>query len=303
LIVSDLPVTELSRRLAGSGIRLRTGPVIALVRSPLQGVAESIALHYSDHTLGGPEEFADFHVRVGPPPNIRRWLRPQALFDFDGTLPFKPLPGAQAFPMFEWGLNWCVSANCHQYLIVHSAVIEKAGRAVILPAPPGSGKSTLCAGLVARGWRLLSDELTLIEPESGNIVPLARPVSLKNASIDVIRRFSPQAVLGPTVHDTTKGSVTHMKPPVESVRRSAEKARPAWVILPRYEAGTAARLTPLGKARAFMQLADNAFNYSLHGRRGFEVLAGLIETCGCYEFAYGNLEEAVIVFDGLLQAG
>jgi predicted ATPase len=31
---------------------------------------------------------------------------------------------------------------------------------VILPAPPGSGKSTLCAALVTRGWRLLSDELT-----------------------------------------------------------------------------------------------------------------------------------------------
>ena len=42
---------------------------------------------------------------------------------------------------------------------------EKArdDRAVILPAPPGSGKSTLCAALVNRGWRLLSDELTLVD--------------------------------------------------------------------------------------------------------------------------------------------
>lgn len=303
MIVSDLSAIELSRRLAGSGVRLRTGPVIALVQSPLPSVGEGIALHYSDHRLAEPEEFADFHVRVGPPPNIRRWLRPQALFYFDGKLPFNPLPSEQAFPMLEWGLNWCVSANSHQYLIIHSAVIEKQGRAVILPAPPGSGKSTLCAGLVTRGWRLLSDELTLIEAESGNIVPLARPVSLKNASIDIIRRFSPQAVLGPTVHDTTKGSIAHMKPPVESVRRSAEGARPGWVILPRYEAGTAARLKTLGKARAFMQLANNAFNYSLHGRRGFEVLAGLIDNCGCYEFAYGNLEEAVTVFDDLSRTG
>ena len=52
-----------------------------------------------------------------------------------------------------------------------------------------------------------------------------------------------------------------------------------------------------------MQLANNAFNYSLHGRRGFEVLAGLIDNCGCYEFAYGNLEEAVTVFDDLSRTG
>ncbi len=98
--------------------------------------------------------------------------------------------------MLEWGLNWCVSAHCHQYLIFHAAVIEKSGRALILPAPPGSGKSTLCAGLVNRGWRLLSDELTLIDIASCGVVPLPRPVSLKNASIDVIRAYAPAAAIG-----------------------------------------------------------------------------------------------------------
>ena len=157
----------------------------------------------------------------------------------------------------------------------------------------------MCAGLVLRGWRLLSDELTLIEPETGHVVPLARPISLKNASIDVIRTFSPGAMLGPTVHDTTKGSVAHLKPPPESVKRAMEPARPAWVVLPRYEMNAPPRLLPLSKARAFMELADNAFNYSLHGRRGFEVLADLIDNCGCYEFAYGRLEDAAMVFDEL----
>jgi hypothetical protein len=201
--------------------------------------------------------------------------------------------------MLEWGLNWCVSSHCHQYLIVHAAVLERSGRALVLPAPPGSGKSTLCAGLVSRGWRLLSDELTLIEPLSGNIVALARPISLKNDSIEIIRRFAPGSVLGPTVHDTLKGSVAHLKAPADSVRRAAEPARPGWIVLPRYEPGAQASLAPLSKGRAFMQLADNAFNYSLHGRGGFEVLARMIEACTCYEFAYSDLDEAARMYDRL----
>ena len=48
-----------------------------------------------------------------------------------------------------------------------------------------------------------------------------------------------------------------------------------------------------------MQMADNAFNYSAHGRRGFECLAQFVDRCGCYEFAYGDLEEAAAVFDDL----
>ena len=295
--VTELSRPELGRRLTGPGIKLRTGPVVASIQSSLRSVHDSIALYYADHAVEEAEVFADFHVSMGQPRGIRRWLRPQVVFDFDGALPFKPLPVEQAFPMLEWGLNWCVSAHCHHYLIAHAAAVERSGRALILPEPPGSGKSTLCAALVTHGWRLLSDELTVISPQTGQVWPLARPVSLKNASIDVIKRFSPKAVLGPTIHDTTKGSVAHMKPPRDSVRRAMEPSRPAWVVLPRYETHAATRLMPLSKARAFMELADNAFNYSLHGRRGFDALVRLIDSCECYEFDYGNLEEALTTFD------
>jgi len=299
MIIADLPPTELTRTLANSGVRLRTGPFVTRICSPLPAVARGIALHYANHPTESAEHFADFHVRVDTPRTVRRWMRRQVLFHFDGDPPFTPLPLAQAFPMLEWGLNWCVSSQCHQYLTIHAAVIERAGRALVLPAPPGSGKSTLCAGLVSRGWRLLSDELTLIEPATTRIVPLPRPISLTNASIEVIRRFSEHAVIGPVVHDTTKGSVAHLMPPPDSVRLAGEMVAPGWIVLPRYEAGAPATLSPLPKARAFMRLADNAFNYNIHGRRGFDVLAKLVDTCGCFEFAYGDLEEAATVFDRL----
>jgi HprK-related kinase A len=299
LIVADLSYRELEHRLAGPGIRLRTGPVVSRIQSRLPAVVRGISLHYAEYPTDEEGSFADFHVSVGRPRNIRRWLQPQAHFYVDGNLPFAPLPLDQAFPMLEWGLNWCVSAHCHQYLIFHAAVVENSGRALILPAPPGSGKSTLCAGLVNRGWRLLSDELTLIDIGSCSVVPLPRPVSLKNASIDVIRAFAPAAAISPPVHDTTKGSVAHMRAPADSVRRGMETARPGWIVLPRYQAGVAARLTPLSKARGLMHMADNAFNYSAHGRRGFEFLARFVDQCGCYEFAYGDLDEAAAVFNGL----
>ena len=302
MIVADLPEKELARRLAGAGLRLRTGPLVTEIRSRLTKVAEGIALHYSDYPIEASEDFADFHVRLAPPGSLRRWLRPQVTFQFDGAPPFLPLPADQAFPIMEWGLNWCVSSHCHQYLVIHAAVVERSGCALLLPAPPGSGKSTLCAGLVSRGWRLLSDELALIDPLTANITPLPRPISLKNASIEVIRAFSPDAVLGPTVRDTLKGSVAHVKAPADSVRRAAEPARPRWIVLPRYQAGVPARLERLRKGRAFMQLADSSFNYNLHGRNGFEALARVIDASDCYEFAYGDLEEAVGLFDRLATA-
>jgi HprK-related kinase A len=297
MIVADLPPRELARRLADDGLRLRTGPVVSCIQSRLAKIVHGVALAYADYTIEAADSFADFHVRVAPPRSLRRWTKPQVYFQFDGVRPFLPLPADQAFAMLEWGLNWCVSSHCHQYLLVHAATVERSGCALVLPGPPGSGKSTLCAALISRGWRLLSDELTLFDPATANVVPLPRPVSLKNASIDAIRRFAPGVVLGRPVHDTAKGSVVHMKPPMDSVRLAAEVARPRWIVLPRYERGAAARLTPLSKARAFMHLADQAFNYHVHGRRGFELLAQVIAGSACFEFQYGTLEHAVTAFD------
>lgn len=299
MIVSDYPIPELQRRLATSGLGLRTGPVSILVRSSLDSVLHGIALHYRDYTIEEKVEFADFHVAINRARGFRRWFRPQANFEIDGAAPFKPLPADHAFPMLEWGLNWCVSNYCHHYLAVHAAVVERSDRALILPAPPGSGKSTLCAGLISTGWRLLSDELTLIDPGSGNIVPIPRPVSLKNESIQVIRSFNPKSVFSSAVHDTVKGTVAHMRPPTDSVRRASEVVKPAWLVFPRYVSCAPPELMQLPKGRALIRLADNSFNYNLHGRRGFEAIADLVESCDCYDFSYGDLGAATSIFNRL----
>lgn len=298
----QLPPADLRRQLAGSGVWMRTGPFSLRVQSDIPDVAEGLTQLYGQFEVRSAHEaFADFHVSVKSTPGLRRWIRPQVGFDFDGVRPFKPLPRDQAFPMLEWGLNWCVSTQAHHYLIIHAAVVEKHGRAAILPAPPGSGKSTLTAGLVLSGWRLLSDELTLIDRKTGRIQPLPRPVSLKNQSIDVIRRFDDEAFINRASHDTVKGTVAHMRPPRDSVLRQHESAQPAWVIFPKWEAGAATRLTPRSQAQTFMFLAQNAFNYSHLGADGFRVGTALIDQAACYDFRYSELAEAVAAFDALAE--
>ena len=276
--------------------------MVTEIRSPLAEVGAGIHLLYSAHGVEDDAGFADFHVRISRPGTLRRWLKRQVVFQFDSALPFHPLPGDQGFPILEWGLNWCISTHYQRYLILHCAVLEQHGLALLLHGPPGAGKSTLCAGLVSRGWRLLSDELALIDPASGDITALARPISLKNTSIGVIRDFAPGAQLSPTVHDTLKGSVAHMKPPDDSVRRVVEPARPRWIVFPRYQAGAPATLEHIGKGHAFMRLADGTFNYDVHGRRGFELLGQVVQASDCYEFGYGSLEEASRLFAALAAA-
>lgn len=297
--VGALSLAELYRRLRTDGVYLRAGPFVCHIFSPLGDVAEALRFGYHDYPQLDRTAFADFHVQIVPYGGLRRWVFPQAIFTMDTWRPIKPFPRALAAAWMEWGLNWCVAAHAHQYLMIHAAVVERGGRAVILPAGSGAGKSTLCAGLVLSGWRLLSDELALVRPEDGLLVPLPRPVSLKNESIGVIEQFSAQAKIGRRWGGTSKGTVAHMRPPVESVHRADEPARPAWIVFPSYDPTGPTRSRRCSKGSAFMELASRSVNYRVLGARGFDVVTRLIDRCDCYEFRYAQLGEAVARFDTL----
>lgn len=304
MLLRELSITDITRRLEGRGLHLRTGPFTLEIRSHLPAISRGLCLLYGDFPISDGETsgYTDFHVRFDRPRFVRRFVNPQVWFYFDGKTPFKPLPVEQALPMFEWCLNWCVANHAHQYLIIHAAVIERGGRAVVLPAPPGSGKSTLTAALIHHGWRLLSDELCLVQrggDDAGRLIPLPRPVSLKNESIAIVRGLYPQSTMGPACSDTVKGTVAHLKPPTESVLRVHESASPAWIIFPKWNAGAPAALTSASKPTTFIRLADHAFNYSLLGVEGFESMRGLIERSECFDFTYSRIDDALRLFDEL----
>ncbi|ABD68459.1 Hpr(Ser) kinase/phosphatase [Rhodoferax ferrireducens T118] len=299
--ISEVPLAELARLLRCGDLLLRLTPFVARVASDVPSLAQDIALMYADFAICPPDGFADFHVQVWRDSGVRRWFKPQARFSFDGQPSFTGLPVAQAFAMLEWGLNWCVAAHSHQYLVIHAAVIEKDGKAVVLPAPPGSGKSTLCAGLVMKGWRLLSDELALYELQTGLIYGMARPISLKNKSIDIIQHLAPDAVMTAPVPDTTKGTIALLRPSVSSVMRVKEPVQVTWIVLPNYVPGSPPILAPHSRARTFMLLAEQSFNYDIQGQSGFDAITALVGRTRCYQFTYSSLDDAQRVFDNLLQ--
>jgi HprK-related kinase A len=302
VLVSDLSLKDIAQRLKSDGLVLKIGPFAFRIASSIGAIAEGIVRLYADYPLVAEGEFVDYTVQIAGGTGIRRWVHRQAIFKFDGVEPFSSLPESHAFPLLEWAMNWCISTQAHQYLILHSAVIEREGCAVIMPAPPGSGKSTLCAGLVHRGWRLLSDELALISLGDASIAAFGRPISLKNESIEIIRDFADGAVFNRVTPDTSKGSVTHLRVPKDHLSRIEETASPRWVVFPKYVAAAAPMLASRSKANSMLELGRNSFNYVVLGRAGFDCLSQVVDASDCYDFQYSRLEDAVMVFDNLVKS-
>ena len=295
---------NIKKSLAGKGVVLKLGFVKYHIKSKLPALTESLSVLYDDYHLSdyiGNSDFIDFHIDIKTDGSFGRLFTRQAQFFLDDFAPFNALPKQHAPAIIEWGMNWCVSSQINTHLIVHAAVIEKNGLAVVMPAPPGSGKSTLTASLIQEGWRLLSDELTLIRLDTFQVTPFPRPVSLKNESIDVINNRYPNVIFGPISSDTTKGNVCHIKPPLLSVKNQDVECPVGWIIFPKYQAGATTEFTKFNKARALMDVAENSFNYSRLGVHGFNVLKNVIDKADCYQFRYSQLDEAIKIFSELEQ--
>ena len=272
---------------------LRIAPFNIRVRSPFSAVARHIELFYSDYPRLGPEAFVDFDVQVLPGQGFRRWWRPQSRFLLDGAESFFPLPAVQSAPMLEWGLNWCVASRALGYLVMHAAVLARAGKAVMLPGFPGAGKSTLCASLCyLANWQLLTDELAILDPATGLMQPHPRPISLKNASVDLVSAF-PGARLGPIYCDTRKGNISHAACPSASIFSAKQTAQVEWVVFPRFEASSEPSCEQISRAEAFALIAEQSFNKDRMGEVGFNALCKMLDGAHCYQIVYGSTNEGL----------
>jgi len=298
VLIKQFQENNLSKRLACGNFKLKVGPFSIRITSTIPSLTHHLKELYSEFQDHSGQNFSDYNLEICKPAGLRKWIRPQVNFIFNESQPFMPLPLTQASPMLEWGLNWVIANHAHQYLIFHAAGLSKNNTMVIMPAPPGSGKSTLTAALMQEGWRLFSDELVLIDLKSGKAQAISRPINLKNNSIDVLTTRYPKAYMSNKCHDTHKGTVALMKPTDISVNNVDTQLSPTHIIYPKYEQNSSTIVQPLDKSDAFMELITNSFNYHILYEQGFDAATQLVKNCDAHKLTYSNLDEAITYFNG-----
>jgi HprK-related kinase A len=300
VLISESSVAQLHQRLSTSGLGIDFGAARARVLTRLGSLVQMIHTVYGGYPADDPSGMFDVTVEVRRVRGPRAVFRPQVEIVCDGVRDLEPFPLDTPLPLLEWGTNYALATRLFCYLLLHAGVVERGGRAIVMPAMPGSGKSTLTAALSLRGFRLLSDEFGVVRLDDSHILPMLRPLALKNESIDVISRFAPEATIGPRFPKTHKGTVAHMAPLRAHVEARHVAAAPGLVIFPRFDRTATVELEPVQRARAFARLAVNSFNFPALGPESFDALGRLVQKSSCWQLRYGDLHGAIDAIDRLL---
>ncbi len=301
--LSDLTPSDCASALQTEGLIVRVGPFLFRIRSRIRQIIEGVTRLYAGHEVffePPPGRLVDFHVSVNSMHGLRGWLS-RSVFCLDTESRWQWFSTKEAFAYLEWGMNWCVWHYAHQYLILHAGVLEKNGQAVLLSANSGGGKSTLTAAMMHNHWRLLSDELGLLCLQREEVMPLPRPISLKETAIELLTKMMGNPVFGPRSVHAQKGVLVHLLPDSASVMREDEPADPRWVIFVNYQPGAETVWEPVPPHQTFLKLAVNTFNYTVLGSVGFHRLTRLVDHLhGAYQLTYSHLPEVLQRLDELV---
>jgi HprK-related kinase A len=190
-----------------------------------------------------------------------------------------------------WQATQEAVARTTDYLALHAGAVARKGKAVLLPAPPDSGKTTLSAALTRAGFSYLSDEVALIEPHSALVHPYARALWMEIPSIDLmgsdVRAAIPSDLLA-------LGRLQYQVTPEELRPGSVgSPSRVRWIVAPSYRRDAPTTLEPMSRAEALVLLADQSFNFGRFGAKALPLLERLVKGAECYRLSMGDLEAAI----------
>lgn len=189
-------------------------------------------------------------------------------------------------------------------LALHAAGLATAGRAVILPAPSGAGKTTLALALLARGWDFLTDELVLIDPR-GAVTPCPRALRLRAPTPALIPGLRRWVRLHPLPSAPLPGQPGLPDRPVAlgiPLRQAPLSARPAVaaIVFPEYRPHRPTTLTALPPGVAAIRLLQQTLNGGTLGGRAARWAIDLAAGCPSYALSVGSLAEAADAVANLL---
>jgi hypothetical protein len=188
-----------------------------------------------------------------------------------------------------WDINRKAIDGSPDLVLVHAAVAERDGVAVVLPAAMEAGKTTLVAGLVQSGFRYLSDEAAVVDPDTLIIRAFPKPLSIDPGSWAVLAPLEPRVDGRTRTYLRRQWLVSPLAIRPDAV---AESAVPGLVIAPRYVAGSRTTLEPVSRAELLAELAPLTFGFGAAPHRNLAVLAALLERCPCFRLTVGDLASA-----------
>lgn len=181
-------------------------------------------------------------------------------------------------------------------MTVHASAISNGRKTIVIPASPGSGKTTFAAMLQARGYQLVSDDFVPIDRYSFFAWPFPIAISVKNGSLDLLSGLYPQLKKTPLTKVSSDKSVRYIFP--ENHGEFSYKPCPVKeFIFIKYDQSIEFDWETLDKVRAIKLLLDQSWIQP--GKEIADIILNKLTDWSFYQLTYSNNSKALAAITNL----
>ena len=198
-------------------------------------------------------------------------------------------------------LTQLATARSGGLCVVHAGALCRNGAALLLPGDAGHGKSTLSAGLAARGFDMLCDDTTLLAGEPPLVRSIPTGLCIKRGAYAVLEPHYPRLASLPEWRRPDGRQARYLMPGRDLPWAGPDAAvGVSWIVFPRYHPDRGTTLLPLPRHEALARLLRGVcFLSGSLDERNLEKLIAWIEPIDCFELPLSSLDAATALLDGL----
>lgn len=193
-----------------------------------------------------------------------------------------------------WHVNQSmVARSCRHHVVLHAATATRAGITVMLPGDQEHGKTTTVAGLLREGYDYVTDEATVIQPATLQVLPFPKALSIDEGSWHLF----------PECRTLFQDHTQQWQVPAEVLGgRSLHRpvAPPKLIVFPKYCEGASTTLVPASPGQAVTGLVSSTFRFTERPGLNLAVLGALASGATAAYLRIGDLEQAVLMIDRML---
>lgn len=214
----------------------------------------------------------------------------------NGTAQGNAVPVEWLMPAIYGRLRIIAYQRFPYLLAMHAAVVGDGRRTIVLPGRSGSGKSTLAATLLARGYRLFSDEIALLA-QDGGLVPIPLGLGLKEGSWPLLEGDYPALAATP-VHRRWDGvMVRYLEPGSLVFAEGDDGRRVTHLCFPHFQPDSPGGLERLSPVNALRRLTETGYQVSGLTVENVDRIVAWICGLSCFSLSYSSTEKALRMLD------